>query len=108
MLASSVTASFALHFGMNKGPTMSSRQSVEQVFEREFLPLRANILKIAAALDRIERSGPMDNDDPRGAQLRAGIKVLLSSEAKRAEEVQLIFSRKYHEDWKTEFKLDEK
>ena len=87
---------------------MSSRQSVEQVFEREFLPLRANILKIAAALDRIERSGPMDNDDPRGAQLRAGLKVLLSSEAKRAEEVQLIFSRKYHEDWKTEFKLDEK
>ena len=93
---------------MNKGTTMSSRQSVEQVFEREFLPLRANILKIAAALDRIERSGPIDNNDPRGSQLRAGLKVLLNSNAERAEEVQLIFSRKYHENWKSEFKLEEK
>ena len=87
---------------------MSSSNCVEQVFEREFLPLRANILKIAAALDRIERSGPMDNDDPRVAQLRAGLKLLLSSESNRAEEVQLIFSRKYHENWKSEFRLDEK
>ena len=87
---------------------MSSKHCVEQVFEREFLPLRARILEIAAALDRVGRAGSIGNDEPRMAQLRAGLKVLLSSESDRAEEVQLIFSRKYHEDWRSEFRLDKK
>ncbi len=87
---------------------MSSKHCVGQVFEREFLPLRARILEIAAALDRVGRAGSIGNDEPRMAQLRAGLKVLLGSESDRAQEVQLIFSRKYHEDWRSEFRLDKK
>lgn len=87
---------------------MSSKQCVGEVFEREFLPLRARILEIAAGLDRIGRAGSVGNDEPRVAQLHAGLEVLLSSESDRAEQVQLIFSRKYDENWRSASRVDKK
>jgi len=76
--------------------------------DREFLPIRAKILEIAAALDRIERATEASNedkidrhaDDPRWDQLQAGIRLLQASEAQRAEQVQLLFSRPYDQQWR--------
>ena len=73
--------------------------------EREFLPVRAKILEIAAALDRIQRAGEADTDAPQWQQLRAGIQLLESAEPQRAEEVQLLFSRPYQEQWRESFGL---
>jgi len=68
--------------------------------EREYLPIRAKILEIAAALDRIQRASPKDVVDPRWGQLQTGIVRLQSEEPERAEQVQLLFSRPYEEQWR--------
>jgi hypothetical protein len=72
--------------------------SSNDVFEHEFLPLRAKLLEAAAALDRVDRSGGAD-DDPRMTRLREALAMLLQSEGARAEQLQMIFSRTYQEDW---------
>jgi len=83
---------------------MTPPVSQPRYLDREFLPIRAKILEIAAALDRIQRASDVDMKEdagnPRWEQLQTGIHLLLSEEAERAEEVQLLFSRKYDEQWR--------
>jgi hypothetical protein len=75
-------------------------------FEQEFLPLRAKILEIAAALDRLDRiGGATSAREPRVAKIRSAVEALLSGESDRAEQVQLIFSRPYAENWRQEFQI---
>lgn len=80
------------------GDAMNTPQPAGEILEREFLPTRAKILEIAATLDRITRGGETI-DDPRLERLREAIKLLLELESDRAEQVQLLFSRRYDEDW---------
>jgi hypothetical protein len=79
-------------------------RNAEQVVEQEFLQVRAKILEIAAFLDRL------DPDDARGISstnaerlklLRAGCELLLDSDSDKAARLQLLFSRKYEEQWRT-------
>jgi hypothetical protein len=73
------------------------------VLEQEFLPIRAKILEIAAALDRLDRADGSMDGDKRKAQILAGIEALLRSDDDRAEQVQLIFSRPYDDEWQRKF-----
>jgi hypothetical protein len=75
------------------------------VLEQEFLPLRAKLLEIGAALDRLDRAGALGGREPRVAKIHAGIEALLASGGDRAEQVQLVFSRPYDDDWREEFGL---
>ena len=70
------------------------------VFEQEFLPIRAKILEVAAALDRLDRASGSLGSDARRSQIQAAIQVLLRPDDARAEHVQLIFSRPYKEGWR--------
>ena len=70
------------------------------VLEQEFLPARAKVLEVAAALDRIDRADGTIATEARRAQLQAAIQVLLRPEDDRAEQIQLIFSRPYKGDWR--------
>ena len=78
---------------------MGSSQSGRDILEREFLPTRAKVLEIAATLDRISRSAEA-MDDPRLERLEEAIKLLLEPSENRAEQVQLLFSRLYDENWR--------
>ncbi len=78
------------------------RKSVD-VLEQEFLPARAKILEVAAALDRIDRASGSVDSDSRRTQMHAAIQVLLRPEDDRAEQIQLIFSRPYKSDWREKF-----
>jgi hypothetical protein len=69
------------------------------VLDREFLELRARILELGAALDRLDREG-RPQDDPRLTAIARAIEVLRSADADRAEQVQLIFSIPYDEAWR--------
>ncbi len=71
------------------------------VFERHFLELRCEILNLAAALDRVERSQGAEEvaKDPRNFKLQEGLKILLSEGTDRAERVQILFSDEYKEGW---------
>jgi len=79
---------------------MMSSQSSREIMDREFLPTRAKILEIAAALDRVSRADGEAPNDPRWSQLRAALELVLEQEDDRAEQVQLLFSRVYDENWR--------
>jgi hypothetical protein len=83
--------------------------SKSEILDREFLQMRAKILDIAAALDRQDRAGEDLGTDPRRDLLEQGIKILASDHSvepddpkpSRAEQVQLLFSRQYDPNWRT-------
>jgi hypothetical protein len=79
---------------------MPTKQSSQEILNGEFLIIRAKILEVAAALDRVDRAGGAASDQ-RLAQLREAIKLLLASDAVRAEHVQLHFSREFDKNWRT-------
>jgi hypothetical protein len=74
------------------------------VIEQEFLPLRAKLLEIGAALDRLEREG-VAAGEPRLAKIRAAIEALLEGGDDRAEQIQLVFSRPYEDEWREKFQM---
>lgn len=78
---------------------------VHPVIDQEFLPLRAKILEIAAALDRLDRTRSDSEMETRRAKVRSALEALLNSRDDRAEQVQLIFSRPYAENWQEAFAM---
>ena len=78
---------------------MATRQSSEQILDSEFLVIRAKILEVAAALDRIDRAGGIAGDS-RLLKLREAVNLLLAEEGNRAEQVQLLFSREFDDNWR--------
>lgn len=84
---------------------MSSTFPKMSSLDREYLPIRAKILEIASALDRIQRGPEDEAEDPRWEQLQAGINLLFSSDPERAEQVQLLFSREYEAEWREQMQL---
>jgi hypothetical protein len=63
-----------------------------KVFEREFLGVRARLLEVGAAMDRIERAAGFTGGDPRSEKIRQAIGILAGSAANKAEQIQLLFS----------------
>ena len=84
---------------------MPSSAAQPSHLDREYLPVRAKILEVAAALDRVQRANDQATDDPRWKQLQAGIKLLQTDDPERAEQVQLLFSQPYDEQWRDTFNL---
>jgi hypothetical protein len=80
-------------------PTLANRP---ELFDREFLALRAKILEIAATLDRLDRSPGSLAGDTRVEQVREAFAVLTGHESDRAERVQLVFSRPYDPAWRND------
>jgi hypothetical protein len=82
-----------------------------RLLDREFLEIRARILDLAAALDRLDRApdppGPPHHPDARLGQIRQALEVLLSPDADRTETVQQVFSLEYAPDWRHGFHLSD-
>lgn len=79
--------------------------SAAEVLSRDFLEIRAKILEIAAALDRLERGEGDVANDPRLLRLQEALKVLSEPKEEKAERVQLVFSRPYDEQWQRTMKV---
>lgn len=71
-----------------------------EVLEREFLGVRARLIDVAAALDRIDRAEGSVADDPRLEKIRQGLEILSGERSDRAEKLQLLFSLPYQDDWR--------
>jgi hypothetical protein len=92
--------------GRNEGRSMlATPMAAQAVLDREFLEVRAKLLELAASFDRLDRGGGILGDDRRIQLVRQGLKVLLDETGDRAEQIQLIFSRPYDDDWQKEFGL---
>jgi hypothetical protein len=76
-----------------------------ELLNREFLEIRARLLQVAASLDRISRAQGTVASDPRLEKIGRALAVLQSSDPDRAEQIQLIFSRPYLENWPQDFGL---
>lgn len=78
-----------------------------QILDREFLAMRAKILEIAAALDRIDRAEGDVGSDPRTQLIADAIDIIgaMDADAGRAEKIQLLFSREYDDTWKDVFAI---
>jgi len=75
------------------------------VLDREYLEIRAKLLQIAASFDRLDRAEGSVDGDPRLSLIHEGLEVLQSNADDRAEQIQLIFSRHYEDDWREQFDL---
>ena len=84
---------------------MSIPLTAPAVLDREFLPFRAKLLELAAALDRVTRADGSVADDVRIKWMSQALEVLQNAKTDRAEQIQLIFSRTYDEDWQKKFQL---
>lgn len=79
---------------------MSTTRSPHEVLDAELLTLRAKLLEAAAILDRVERATGPAADAATMATIRSAVETLLRSDANRAEQIQLLFSRTYDERWR--------
>ena len=79
--------------------------TAQQVLDREFLEIRCKILEVAAALDRLERAEGTVDADRRLTLLHDAISALSVDGADRAEQIQMIFSRRYEPGWREKFGL---
>jgi len=75
---------------------MSTRKASE-VLDKEFLTIRAGLISIGAALDRIDRAEGAA-DDNRLDQIKQALPVLAEDTPDRAERVQMIFSLPHDEE----------
>ena len=73
-----------------------------EVLEREFLGVRARLIEMAAALDRIDRAEGSVADDPRLDKIRQALQILSGERSGRAEKLQLLFSLPYQDDWRND------
>ena len=78
---------------------MPSPASAVTAVDREFLGIRCRLIELAAALDRIDRAADRADNDPRPAQIRHAVEVLLADAPDRAERIQMEFSLAYDEKW---------
>jgi hypothetical protein len=80
---------------------MANGASSQEILDREFLDIRARVLEVAAALDRLDRAAGPPVDDARVASIAQALDVLRSADGDRAERVQLVFSLPYDDSWRT-------
>lgn len=78
---------------------------IAEVLNREFLEMRARILELAAALDRLDRAAGSAAADVRFVRLRKGLAALVDAGADRAEQVQMIFSLPYEAGWQDKLQV---
>ncbi len=80
---------------------MTATASAQAVLDREFLEIRARILELGAALDRLDRAEGSVASDVRRVKIDEALKRLTDGSADRAESVQHIFSIPYEDGWPT-------
>ncbi len=80
--------------------------TAQEVLDREFFEMRAKILQLGASFDRMERAKGELNQEDRIELLNQGLHILLDQKANRAEQIQLLFSREYEENWKSTFNME--
>ena len=82
--------------------------NADEILDREFLEIRAKLLEVAAALDRLDRAEGSVESDTRMQLLHTALKLNAAPQygPSRAEEMQMLFSRQYDPEWIKTFDLN--
>ena len=81
-------------------------RSAIQVLQAEFHTARAKILELASFLDRLERAEGTVEKERQLDLIRQGIAALSEEGTDRAEKVQLLMSRDYDPNWRSNLNVD--
>lgn len=84
---------------------MINHRTPQQVLDAELLAIRAKLLELAAAIDRVERAEGAPPAPETMASIRSAIETLLRPGSNRAEQVQLLFSRPFSDNWRQNLKV---
>lgn len=80
-----------------------------EILDAEFLQVRARILEVAAAFDRMDRATGDIQTDERFKLLQQALHLTLhANDPSRAEQMQLLFSRDFDPAWREHFDFDRK
>lgn len=85
---------------------MPTIRPASQVLDEEFLTLRAKLLEIAAGLDRLDRAPGSASFDSRRGLIEKSLTMIQSDSGDRAERLQLLFSRDYDPEWRSNMSLE--
>ena len=91
---------------LDGGIIMSASLSAQQILGQEFLEIRARLIAVAALLDRLDRAEGSVAEDPRLHKIHQALEVLKGRKPDRAEQLQLIFSLPYEENWQTKLAVE--
>ncbi len=78
-------------------------ENAPEVLDREWLTVRARLIQVAAALDRIDRADGSVADDSRIEQIGQALALLAHEHGNRAEQLQLAFSLPYNPQWRERY-----
>jgi hypothetical protein len=84
---------------------MSTTSNATEGLNREYLGIRARLIEVAAALDRIDRASGSTAGDPRMDQIRRSLAILSGQQSDRTEQIQMLFSLPYESDWKARYAI---
>lgn len=85
---------------------MTTPHSAIETLDREFFEIRAELLRVAASFDRIDRGAGDVAADPRMTKLLEALNILSQPSANRAEMLQMLFSLDYDEQWRAKYDLE--
>ncbi|MGE0607505.1 MAG: hypothetical protein AB7O62_10450 [Pirellulales bacterium] len=77
-----------------------------EILNRVYLEIRAKLLEVGASLDRLDRADGLVDDDPRLGRIRQALAILAAGQPDRAEQIQLLFSLPYEDDWLTKLNAE--
>lgn len=80
---------------------MSKTLEAPEILNRVFLETRSRLLEVAASLDRLDRADGSVAKDPRMARIRQALQLLEGDQPDKAEQLQMIFSLPYDDQWQT-------
>ncbi|MDZ4818292.1 MAG: hypothetical protein SGJ20_04890 [Planctomycetota bacterium] len=81
-------------------PVNLSTLDSAEILDREFLGIRAQLLQVAATLDRLDRAAGDVEIDPRRQNIRRAIDILNEPASGRAERLQQLFSIPFDPNWR--------
>ena len=79
---------------------MPTPMSSAEVLDREYLDVRSKLLELAASLDRLDRGEGTVQGDRRMEQIHQAFCILDGRDGNRADQIQLVFSLPYHDNWR--------
>lgn len=82
-------------------PPLPVPSGAPAALDRDYLDIRARLLDLAAALDRVDRDSRSDAHDPRRSAIARALDVLAGGQPQRATRIQELFSRPYDPQWRT-------
>lgn len=84
-------------------PPLPTPRSADEVLADEAPGVRARLLEVAAALDRLDRAGAPTAREVVDLQQAAIRELLEPGDANRVERIQRLYSRAYDPDWRARF-----